>query len=347
MKSVVLLGGFPPPVGGNSVHIERLAIKLASSGYRCQVIDPYSSEPVSGERSFCVTRVGGKGFLSLIKAGLLIRKIKPDVIHIHVSAMEKFVYAGPILFLLSGRSAKRVLTIHSGSFVKRFLDQSSFKRLFTIGFLKKFSSLIAVNFDQKKVLAEHGCDKEKIAVVPAYLPAEVTESSTLRGLVDKAGFDGKKLLVTSGYGLQLYGYEKIIEALSIDPNLAKEFRLVVCLYNTYDEDYLGRLNDSISRLDDAVVLRGLAAGEFAYLLGQASVYVRATDRDGDAVAIREANSFGVKVIATSVVLRPEYCTLFDRNQTSSLIKALRDSLREGGVSVSVDEDNFKKVVANY
>ncbi len=347
MKQVVLLGGYPPPVGGNSVHIERLARGLVAHGYRCHVVDPYSAEPVVATNNINVSRVGGKGLRSLIKAALLIRKIKPDVVHMHVSAMERFVYAGPVLLLLSGRISRRVLTIHSGSFAQRFIKQLWLKRLFSIAFLKKFDTLITVNAEQKSVLVRYGCDEQRVRTIPAYIAPDVSESAELAEVIAQARADNKDLLVTSGYGLPLYGYEKIVHALISDSQLARRFRLVICMYNTYDESYINQLQQSIGPLEGTLIFRGLSAGEFAYLLARAAVYVRATDRDGDAVAIREANSFGVQVIASSVVSRPAFCKLFDRESTASLVQSLGQGLNKHGDGDADIVDGVSKIMACY
>ena len=122
---------------------------------------------------------------------------------------------------------------------------------------------------------------------------------------------------------------------------------MICLYNTYDEAYIQDFKQKMKVLGDAVLFRGLPSAEFAYLLKQASVYVRATDRDGDAVAIREANSFGVSVVASSIVARPEFCLLFELASSESLTAAIRLGLNHGEQDQAQGADNFQRLAEVY
>ena len=40
-KKIVLIGAFPPPYGGISIHIQRLHRYLLGKGYKCYVISPF------------------------------------------------------------------------------------------------------------------------------------------------------------------------------------------------------------------------------------------------------------------------------------------------------------------
>jgi hypothetical protein len=66
-------------------------------------------------------------------------------------------------------------------------------------------------------------------------------------------------------------------------------------------------------LDNTHFFTALSPKKFNWLLKNADVYIRNTDRDGDCVAIREAAYWGKKICASSVVTRPDGTELFSFN----------------------------------
>ena len=96
--------------------------------------------------------------------------------------------------------------------------------------------------------------------------------------------------------------------------------LLLCAYDTYDEQYMTELAARTSVR--CHIVRDLTPSEFAWILQRAEGYVRATDRDGDAVAIREAAHFGIPVVASDCVERPRATILFKTGDSQSLADAL-------------------------
>jgi glycosyltransferase involved in cell wall biosynthesis len=121
--------------------------------------------------------------------------------------------------------------------------------------------------------------------------------------------------------------------LSRSEELQAGCSVAICLYNTYDDNYVGELEESASRLPGVTIFRDLSAAEFGSLLALADAYVRATNRDGDAVAIREAAHYGKPVVASDCVVRPDGCRLFRTGDPESLSEALRAVLRDAGAGI--------------
>jgi hypothetical protein len=166
-------------------------------------------------------------------------------------------------------------------------------------------------------------------------------------IIGKANRDKKGIIVSSGYGLPLYGHEKIVDAFIQEDRLANGFIILICLYNTFDEDYVNDLAQSLSSFSGSLILMNLSPTEFAYVLQNAVMYVRATDRDGDAVAIREAHYYGLPVVASSVVVRPEFCFTFDRNDTASLVHSIWSGLETRKAPIQSNDEVVDKIVDFY
>ena len=350
MINIGIVGAYPPPVGGNSIHIKRLnELVSQKKEFQSFVVDPYGTKKDndSSASGGNIYKVGPGGVAAVLKASLVIRKINPDIIHFHITAMGRFILAGPIFLLVTPRQTKKILTIHSGSFISSFLKFTSLKRKLAISLIKSFDKIITVNNEIKSFLQDYGCESGDINVIPAFLPPEFIETPELIKVVKQVIQSKKRIILTSGYGIPLYGFEKIIDAFKQDKSLISNYSLIICAYNTYDEDYLFDIEEKLELIPGSLIIKDLSAEEFSYLLKKSALYIRATDRDGDAVAIREANHYALPVVASDVVCRPEYCHLFDREDINSLIIAIQNATDSHNTSSSLSDatvGNFEKII---
>jgi glycosyltransferase involved in cell wall biosynthesis len=345
-KRVVIVGSFPPPYGGIGVHIRR-ASDLLSEFYDIRVVDLYGRrQPTDSPK---IIRCGTVTPFNLVAACFWLRFIKPDIAHFHVSATDRFAYVGSMLLQALPRRSKRIITIHSGRFVSAYANGNWLRRKVLRLLLQNFDHIIAVNHDQQALLHQIGCKPESVSVLPAFLPPSPAASSFVDELVREISKAGKRILVTSGYGQMHYGYHHIVEASKALGPDTKKIHFVLCLYNTYDEEYLGRVERELRQLVDTTICRDLTPDEFSYLLSKSDVYIRATDRDGDAVAIREAVYFGRKIIASDVVTRPPGCILFTIGDPIALAQAIRICLsdNQSGLVTSDNARAAEQLLALY
>lgn len=343
MKSIILLGAYPPPVGGNSVHVQRLHERLVSEGMACHVIDVYGSADEVVPAS--VLRFNGGRIMALLKGLRVLRALQPELLHIHVSAMRRFVLAWPLIALLMPRYCRTVLTIHSGSFAR----QSSWRQGLERSILRWFDRIVVVSQEQRSALLTLGVSPCRIAVIPAYLAAPIDRYDVdLMSLVQGDRQRGLRIIITSGYGIPLYGHDQVVRALDTLAQHGQSCALYVCTYNTFDEIYLAAVSDLGGQLPEFRLFRNLTPQQFTCLLAMSDVYVRATDRDGDAVAIREAHGAGIPVVASDAVIRPDYCRLYRLGDVQDLSSKLSAELncRERS-EVKTESDSYQKIRAIY
>lgn len=337
---LLIVGSYPPPQGGCSVHVQRLA-KLMSDEFNVEVLDLYGKGSCSSG-DIRVRRFDGNIFARGARAVNRLRRVKNGIVHFHVSAMRRFIFLGFIFVALIKSKVGVVLTIHSGSFVGNYRSSSQLWRAIFRRLVRRFDKLIAVNHQQKVLLEECGVPTSRICIIPAYFPPVPESTNTTDKVLSDIHYSDRKLIVLSGYGVPLYGYEKILEVLEKDDDLRSRLSLVVCTYNTFDESYMDKIERRASLLGSIRIVRNLTPEEFAFVLSKADIYVRATDRDGDAVAIREAGHFSVPVIASDCVERPKGVRLFNRDDPHSLAEAFKhvlDNSSIGQLSTS-DESGY-------
>jgi glycosyltransferase involved in cell wall biosynthesis len=296
---VLLVGPYPPPFGGVSAHVARLAHAIAKHGMSVAVVNHFRTRETN----------------DLIVADLarnpwrywsVLRRLEPRVLHYHHARWSTLVAAALAVRRSSGTS---VVTIH-GRELEPFLESRlpGIARL-TRWALTSFDVLIAVSAEIERSLRPLG---RTVNVIPAFIPADDD-----RPLSPQANdfLDGGTNLLVSAYrltvnrrGRLIYGLETAIQSFIALAPARPQLRLAIFLASAprsrRERDRLSRLIEAVA--DDEVRWRiGVFHGEpLTPALCRATLYLRPTLTDGDAVSIREALAAGVTVLASDVVARP-------------------------------------------
>lgn len=342
---VVIAGGYPPPFGGISVHIQRLA-SILSKYYDVKVLDFYGKPTAAhvSQQGIELIRIRGNILSHLVYA---IRQLCSGhgIVHLHVSAGNNLLRI--LCFLIAKNSKKLLLTIHSGSFATRLSEQGVLARFFLRWMLQWFDRIIVVNPQQQKALRSLGVQTDKMVIIPAYLKATVEYSPGIAKKLAEIRSRNHVMLISSGFGLPHYGYHVILQALSVVWQ-DKKVALILALYNSYDKTYLGELTSLAAMLPNVeyVMFEDSQPEEFNYMLTQCDTYVRATSIDGDSVAVREALQQGLNVLCSDCVVRPMGTTLFSLTSGDGLPMAL-EAASASRKQIQAQHDNAKELLSVY
>ncbi|MDO9117853.1 MAG: glycosyltransferase family 4 protein [Nitrospira sp.] len=343
---VIIAGGYPPPFGGITVHIQRLA-NILNRHYKVTVVDFYgkSSATETPQHAIELYRFKSSSLRAMIR---VLRKLffGYGIVHLHVSSGSNVLRILP--FVATKISKKLLLTIHGGSFTARLSEKSPLSRTLLRWTLHFFDRIILVNPEQQKAIEGLRIPSSKIAVIPAYIRVEGGASRSLAEKLAEIRSGNEVVLISSGFGLPHYGYHEIIQALARTYQ-DKKIALILALYNSFDSQYLNELNDLAATMEhlEYVVLQDTHPDEFNYMLGQCDTYIRATTMDGDSVAVREALQHGLKVICSDCVARPSGTALFRCKSVESLSEQLRVANDSLGQKVQPQHDNAKELMDIY
>jgi glycosyltransferase involved in cell wall biosynthesis len=221
---------------------------------------------------------------------------------------------------------------------------------------------VAVSQEVRQQLVEKGVPAARISVAPAYIPprADADASSLPAHVRDFLSARSPVLstyawrLTLDGQGVDVYGFDQCIElvrSLKSDfPNVGLAISLPQVANVGYFRDLQARV---VAAGIEANVLFVTEPLDDVHLLWRASdVFVRATNTDGDAVAVREALSLRVPVVASDASARPEGVVLFETRNLEALVRAVRQVLthRADHVAalraISID-DNFPPLLELY
>lgn len=350
MASILIVGAFPPPVGGNSVHIQRLHSMLVQDGHKCKVIDLYGRRDDSAPSSDDVIRVGGGNIIRLIKTFYFLASLRYDIVHFHVSSMKRYLYVGLLYFIFIRSCTVKVLTIHSGSFPHFLNTLGFFKRKILKCIVDRFDCVIAVSSEIRQSLLRIGAKGESLYVIPAFLYPISAPVKDIDDVVSTSLSENRKIVVTSGSATKIYQYEVIIDAIAKSIN--NSVFLVICIYNEFDYDYFINIEERLrSSIEKYIIFKNIDERNFAYILERSNIYVRATTHDGDCVAIREANYFGNHVVASDCIERPDFCVCFETSNSTSLVSALNAVLKRDQnayiASVAEGKNYYKQILSVY
>jgi glycosyltransferase involved in cell wall biosynthesis len=353
--SVALVGPYPPPYGGVSVHIQRLHRRLAALGIPSRVYCQRSS--TLGHEEHVIPASNKFSWYAWIPEHGW--RCDTSIVHFH----DDWCWAPAAMAMLL-RGKKVVMTLHnqqagseiwqSVSWLERLASQWLFRHP-RVGW-------VAVSQEVKRQLTEKGVPPARILVAPAYIPPrDDADESSLPAHVREFLSAHSPVLSTYAWkltideqGVDMYGLDHCIEmigALKADfPNIGLGILLPLVTEAGYFRDLKARI--AASGIEDNVLFITEPLDE-AHLLWRASdVFVRATNTDGDAISVREALSLRVPVVASDASARPDGVVLFETRNLEALIHAVRQVLTHHTAHVQAlqavpIDDNFPQLLKLY
>ncbi|MDX2087791.1 MAG: glycosyltransferase family 4 protein [Kofleriaceae bacterium] len=351
---ILQVGGYPPPYGGITVHIQRLCREMAGAGLRVRVADPYSDDAPAGKRALwggLVAPLIGRPWRKALALLKLCRESR--VIHFHGSALENLWMLGIAAPLLR---APYVVSIHSGNFPGRWSEMRALKRLCIRSLIARASAVVCVNASLADFVSREIAPLRRSLVLPAFIPPE--RPATIHAAIASLRERCDAIVLSSGFPLDNYGIDTLIEAVR-QLRGTRRIGLALVLYATSDPTNPDRYREEEARVrraveafraesDAVVVMDGVAPEAFSSIQAGCDVFVRNTRFDGDSVALREAAHLGCRIVASDAVARPPGALLFRAHDVGDLRRAIDEACgREDAGRVVSDVDNAKALISLY
>jgi glycosyltransferase involved in cell wall biosynthesis len=352
--SVAQVGPYPPPYGGVSVHIRRLHLRLAALGIPSWIYCQSLPTPAADEHVVPVSKFAWHRWILEHSW-----RCRASIVHFH----DGWCW-GPaaLAMLLCGKQV--VMTMHNqevGGVLWRWA--SPLQRRASRHLLRHPRVWwVAVSQEVRRQLIVLGVPPARILVAAAYIPPRADENAPgLPAYVRE--FLGAHSPVLSTYawrltideqGVDLYGFDHCLEMIRSLKADFPRIGLAVSLPQVFDVDYFRDLQARMAAygIEDNVLFITEPLDDI-YPLWQASdVFVRATSTDGASVALREALSLHVPVVASDATLRPDGVVLFETRNLEAMTDAVREVLTHHAAhvqalqSISID-DNFPLLLKLY
>ena len=318
-KKIILLGTFPPPIGGVSVYLSRLSARLEKEGFEIIKWD------ISRGRFYF--------YYDFVKIFLKIITRKNYVLHLHALNI-KYLLAAITLKYLTGIDV--YITNHNISYFKSktVLRQKLFQVI-----VKKADKIFVVN---KHILQQYSSFdgiESKISVISPFLPPDEKEEEKIKLTYPKALFqfieNREPILLASASrlnffnGNDLYGLDLCVK---LTAELKEQFSRIGFIFAIGDENfnssYLTKIKDEINRLNIKNNFFFLTGNKIIWpLFKKADLFLRPTNTDGFGVSIAEAIYFGTPAIASDVCPRPEGTILFKNRDFNDLYTKVNEILK--------------------
>lgn len=288
-------GPFPPPIGGISVHIERLKPYLERERINYKIYNHGYSE-------FQNVVALKKSYWWYVQQ---IFRVDHGIYHFHqFMYLHFFFYFFKSLFSKS----KILITIHSS----RILTYSSLKREIALLLLKytKYTNLFSVSEQLSVYLNTR---KIKCQYLPAYIPPHIAKPVVLEKSETKL-FLFSMWKVTKKLSEEVYDLPL---ALSFLQKVSNDYKMLFLIGSREesDKEYIESILERFNVKHSVMLIYGQQIVDY---INNCDFILRTNIHDGYGVSLEESLDLGVPALATDVCTRPEGTTTFKAQNLDSL-----------------------------
>lgn len=317
-QKVLLVGIFPPPLGGISVHLKRVSLKLVSQGCQVWEWDVCKQQHGLGQLAY---------YWHLWCFGL---KHQPDLIIYHVLQLR----STPIELLVLITISKVVkgqtwVVFHSGRFVA---GMGKLRAYVTSKLLKMCQKTVLVG---NQLITEIGAKIKlpaKFSCESPFLPPDFSQQATIlagRSKTLKSFMANKYPLITISItrkivwqGQDLYGLDLALAAFELFKQDCPNAGLLVVIgcKDGYEDHFrltLGKTGN--------IYFLGEWQQEMWPLIGASHLFIRPTRSDSFGISICEALCQNVPVVASDACPRPLGTVLFKAGDAQDLYLKMKQA----------------------
>lgn len=305
-KNIVIVGAIPSPIGGVSTYLYRYVLKNHDN------IDKFFDLYYDDSKYTLPKDI--KYFLTpknkLFSAFWIFGKMcstKDKKVFFNFSTSKALL----LLLLLPKRNNYWILMLHHGELREKFNQYSPVMKKMIKAVIKKFDEIQYISDSQLAFYKTfNNINKVSIKKTSTYVavdPKNIQENAfpvKLQKFINT--YDVK--LIMSGYPRELYRYDLLVDYL-IGKKL-DNICLVICLYGEEEKEYMDLIKDKIKGLGYIKLVYNLDMYEFLSLLSQSDIYIRTNNIDSFGIAVADAVTLGLDVLASDICIRYEGTKLF-------------------------------------
>ncbi|MGJ8684766.1 MAG: hypothetical protein ACSHWW_09085 [Nonlabens sp.] len=296
-KSILILGKVPPPIGGVTIHVQRLLQELDETNLNYEFKELNKSIFVKSFSYF----------------------FKFKIIHLHTSSQWVQAYLSILNLLLP---ATYVVTFHGDldrykKFYQKLLNRITLKFASYPVVLNKFSFNKAIIGNKNSRLFS--------SFIPPLLEKEKIPKKFESG-IEMLRKKYEVLFCTNAYnlsfdknGIEIYGIYEVLKCFEELPNVALVFSDPSGVYSSKFA------NDNTIISENVLILKG--PHSFYKVLDSCDVSIRNTTTDGDSLSVKESLYLNKITMATQVVNRPKGTYLYNRGKLQDHISIVANKIK--------------------
>jgi glycosyltransferase involved in cell wall biosynthesis len=347
---IVLLGPYPPPYGGISVHVQRLKERLEERGIPCVVYD-YSS--IRGKEDDIVAiRNKAIWFLNQLFHNT------DSIIHLCGYSPSALI----ALSLLVAVKRKKVVVDTSGFLFSQEGITLQHRLAFQIA-AKTGIYFIAESSRSRDIMLSLGIKPENVndEIIPCFIPPRARAGNIFKLTEELQNFisSHRPLITANAFRISfynnedLYGIDLCIDLCANLKQTHPDIGFVFCLPTIGDYDYFNKMMRRVREKDiEDNFLFVTEPCEYHAILMRCDIFVRSTNTDGDSVSLREALYFKLPSVASDAIPRPVGTVLFKNRDADDLTSKVEHilgnySFYKSKLETLKLEDNTEKILRVY
>jgi len=333
---VAIIGPYPPPLGGISVHIKRVMHKLLQQG---NIVFHFHNErpyKYAWFKKFPFRLISFVCYFSTFFAWLVYKR--PAYVLYHT------MYSRPAIVELG-------LLVCARFFIpcKIVVVEHNCRHIYTRGirwkswfnYFAKYVHVVLIGHVTYKTFCDHSIRLNSYSIESPFLPPDMSQEDSILQTYPKGLFTFLKnhtpiigmnaSRVSVWQGKDLYGFDQAIEMLRIMQHTNAQMGLVIVLAEIGDSHYFENIIQRIKhyQLDDKIFI--LTGNRHLWpLLRKVDLFIRPTRADTFGISVAESLLVGTPVIASDVCARPEGTVLYQQGNVHDLVKKIKVSLQEQG-----------------
>lgn len=345
-----LLGPYPPPYGGISVHVQRLKEGLQERGIPCIVYD-YSG---MCRKKDDVVIIRNKAIWFL---GRLFHNTD-SIIHLCGYSPSALI----ALSLLAAVKREKVVVDAGGFLFSQEAIALQHRLAFQIA-ARGGVYFIAESSRSRDIILSLGIKPENVndEIIPCFIPPRAGADDVTKLPEEIQSFISSHSPIVSANAFRisfyrnedLYGIDLCIDLCANLKQTHPDIGFVFCLPTIGDYDYFNKMMRRVKEKDiEDNFLFVTEPCEYLAILMRSDIFVRSTNTDGDSVSLREALYFKIPSLASDAVPRPDEAVLFKNRDADDLTSKVKHIL--GNYSFYKDklkaleiEDNTEKILRVY
>lgn len=332
MLKILVVGGIPNPIGGVTTFIYR----LLENNIAIRAIDIYPSCEKKIPKNFIGELVFCRSFINFYSLFVFSKKIvdQIDSVHFNFSTPSSL----PFLFLLPKRHCTFYLMLHHGTL------KSPYPKLINKLLLSKFDKIYSISEEQDNFYKKNIGNLKKVFRKKSYLPVFKSSLNSQNNEIKKILGEMKTLkeiCIISGYCQKIYNHHWVIDLFS---SIEQERGLLVFLYGSFDEEYYNSLRSKVNDLHRIKFFINIDQESFNFALSHADIYLRPNLKDSFGIAVADAVSFGVKVLASDVCDRYPGSYLFTPSSYENFVDSYLNMTKNPS---NISTSKFKKDIFHF
>lgn len=337
MKNIIIIGVYPPPLGGISIHIKRLREILINNNFSVRIINEGNYE---NKKDNIVKLNGYKNILKVLNYK------NADIIHFH--SLNKYIRA--FLWLFKKISNKKIIiTIHGQSLLNQYNSSNLILKKLILKTLNSIDKTIFVDKNNVEFFEKLIKNKNKITHINSFLLPNRSYIENYPNNLNEFLNNNEKIILINGNirfykNKDLYGFDNMIEICNTLIKNKLKIKLILVVIgvenqNDKESKYYNKLKKKVKdyNISEHIFFYESENKELWPLFSKIDLFVRPTIVDGYGISIAEAISFGIPSIATNVCTRPKGTILCSNN---------KEDLQKSILHVLNNYEVYKKSVEN-